>query len=487
MTEHGSRSSDGHADIVRADLHRRLYELSAIAVFRSTLDGRYIVANPAGVRMHGYDSEDELLQAVRNIGADVYVHPENRETMRRLLEEQGSVEGFECEIYRHKTKEPIWVRQNVYLVMDETGQPRYLDGHIEDITESKRVEAALRQARNQLAAKVEGSAAALKDSEEKYRNLVDGSVQGVMVHQDQRIAYANAAAAKIHGYDLGTMIGLPVQRLFPDHEQARISAYRERQGEDHIEFQVIRPNGELVWVEGFAQNIHWDGAPARQNTFINIDVRRKAQDALAASERLFRSVIDHAPASIVLKDDQGRIELVNRNYEEIFDTSAESVLGKTSADIYAPEFAARLDANDQKVIKTGEVSIEEIRVTQPEIPVEFLRITKFPVFDRFGKISGIGTFATDISVEKAAEERLIQSQKMEAVGQLTGGVAHDFNNMLAAIIGNLELIQDGRMDAEADRESINIALKAAHSGAELTHRLLAFSRQQELDAKVVEI
>ncbi|NQV61263.1 MAG: PAS-domain containing protein, partial [Alphaproteobacteria bacterium] len=94
---------------------------------------------------------------------------------------------------------------------------------------------------------------------------------------------------------------------------------------------------------------------------------------------------------------------------------------------------------------------------------------------------------TDITKHRQLEQQVRQSQKMEAIGQLTGGVAHDFNNMLAAIIGNLELIQDGGMAEESEKESIAIALKAAFRGAELTQRLLAFSRQQELDAKVIDI
>ena len=86
------------------------------------------------------------------------------------------------------------------------------------------------------------------------------------------------------------------------------------------------------------------------------------------------------------------------------------------------------------------------------------------------------------------EERLRQAQKIEAVGQLTGGIAHDFNNILAAITGNLDLVQDGDgISDETDRESIATALRAALRGAELTHRLLAFSRQQALDARETQI
>lgn len=487
MTEPVAQSPAGDDEIIRADNYKRLYELSAIGIFRSTPAGRYIMANPAGVRMHGYDSEAELLQTVLSIDDEVYVNSGDRAAIRRLLEEQGAVEGFECEILRHKTKEPIWVRQNIYRVKDEEGRPWYLEGYVEDVTERKQVEAALRRAHDLLETRVEERTAALQDSEEKYRDLVDGSVQGVVVHQNDKLVYANAAAAEILGCEPGGMIGLTVRQLLPDHEQSRITSYRESGAETHVEFQALRPDGGLVWVEGYAQNIHWDGEPARQNTFVNIDARRKAQDALAAGEQRFRSVIDHAPTSIVLKDRDGRIELVNRTYETFFNTSAERVLGKTAADLYPPDAAARLEANERRVIDTGNTITEESKVMQSGLSLEFLRITKFPVFDQFGDVSGIGTFATDISAQKAAEERLMRSQKMEAIGQLTGGVAHDFNNMLAAIIGNLDLIDEGSIADEFDRESIATALRAAHRGAELTHRLLAFSRKQELDAKVTGI
>ena len=94
---------------------------------------------------------------------------------------------------------------------------------------------------------------------------------------------------------------------------------------------------------------------------------------------------------------------------------------------------------------------------------------------------------TDITELKQREGQLRQAQRLESIGQLTGGVAHDFNNMLTAVIGNLELIKDRGIEDERDRISVDIALRASFRGAELTRRLLAFARQQELDAKITQI
>src|SRR3546814_17197578 len=102
----------------------------------------------------------------------------------------------------------------------------------------------------------------------------------------------------------------------------------------------------------------------------------------------------------------------------------------------------------------------------------------FPVHFRNGMPLCIGANWADITASREAEDKLRQAQKMEAVGQLTGGVAHDFNNLLTAVIGNLDLVLD---DAEAGsplRQQVETALRAALRGAALTHRLLAFSRPQ---------
>ncbi len=127
--------------------YREIFENAREGIYRSTLDGRQLRANPALVRLNGYESEEELLAAVGDIAKEWYVEPGRREVFARLMERDGKVEGFVSEIYRHKTRERIWIEENARLVRDESGRPLYYEGSVQEITDRKAHEAELWRAR----------------------------------------------------------------------------------------------------------------------------------------------------------------------------------------------------------------------------------------------------------------------------------------------------------------------------------------------------
>lgn len=131
------------AAIVRAERdYRGLFENSVVGIYRSTIDGRQLRANPALVKLNGYASEEEMLPAVRDIAAEWYVEPGKREEFKRLMREHGRVTDFVAEIYRHKTRERIWVSETAWTIYDENGEPKCFEGTVVDATE--RVVAARR-------------------------------------------------------------------------------------------------------------------------------------------------------------------------------------------------------------------------------------------------------------------------------------------------------------------------------------------------------
>ncbi len=225
-------------------------------------------------------------------------------------------------------------------------------------------------------------------------------------------------------------------------------------------------------------------------TFADITERKNAERELRASQIRFSRIVEIAQDAIVSVDDDFRIILFNRGAEITFGYRQKEILGK-SLDVLMPEaYRGGHDAHLHAFTRSGEDSrrmsdrreISGLRKDGSEFPAE-ASISRF-------EIDGKGYFnavVRDISERKRREQELRQAQKMESLGQLTGGISHDFNNLLLVIQGNLELLgQHCRGDPEQD-ELIKAAIAAAARGADLTQRLLAFSRMQTLQSESVQL
>lgn len=217
---------------------------------------------------------------------------------------------------------------------------------------------------------------------------------------------------------------------------------------------------------------------------------RQTGEALTFSLRRFGEIVNVASAAIVSVDRDQRIQLFNKGAEKIFGYAAEEVLGQP-LDVLLPERFR--DAHREH--------IEEFR-NAPEasrLMTERRRIvgcrkdgSEFPAEASISKVQTDGeiiftVILHDLSLREQREAQLRHAQGLQAVGQLTGGVAHDFNNLLAIIIGNLELAEEGLANRPQLREPVLRAIAAADRGAALTARLLAFSRRQPLEPKVVDL
>jgi PAS domain S-box-containing protein len=123
-----------------------IFHHAAEGIYRSSPDGRQLCANPALVRLNGYDSEAEMLAAIGDLAVEWYVEPGRRAEFKRLLERDGRVTNFESEVYRHKTRERIWVSENARLARDVDGAPLYYEGSVLDVTARKQAEEAMRRA-----------------------------------------------------------------------------------------------------------------------------------------------------------------------------------------------------------------------------------------------------------------------------------------------------------------------------------------------------
>jgi PAS domain S-box-containing protein len=215
--------------------------------------------------------------------------------------------------------------------------------------------------------------------------------------------------------------------------------------------------------------------------------RRRAELELEQSRAMYHSLVDTLPAAVFRKDLEGRFVFVNSQFCAFRGCAPEDIVGRTDFDPADPELSRRFQADDRRVIETGEVFHFEDTVCHPDSETRQLEIVKGPVRDGTGRVTGVQGFFWDITERRKAEEahrsveaQLRQVQKMEAIGQLSGGVAHDFNNILTVIQCHASLMETDPALPKELHEAVTEISEAAQRAANLTRQLLAFSRRQTL-------
>jgi len=226
-----------------------------------------------------------------------------------------------------------------------------------------------------------------------------------------------------------------------------------------------------------------------ENTFANLRKANEENERIAAalgrSEARLRLINDTIPILIGYVDKDEVYRYANKGYSDWYGHPEGAVTDRDVLDVIGPEVYAQVKDSVRKALSGQQVTYEYQMQRQGQ--TFHAQSTLVPEISAEGENLGFFVFSHDITEQKRMQAALVQAQKMEAIGQLTGGLAHDFNNLLTVVIGNLAALQDHRPDDAELNEFVEPALQSARRGVQLIKRLLTFSRQQPLEPQVVDI
>ena len=315
-----------------------------------------------------------------------------------------------------------------------------------------------------------------------------------MLDPNGRVASWNTGARRFNGYDPDEIIGQHFSRLYTAEDREKeipqlALETAQQEGRFEADGWQVRKDGSRFRANVVIDPIRDPSGKLMAYAMVTRDLTRRkaAEEELRASEERFRllvqSVTDYA---IYMLDTKGRVSSWNAGAERFKGYGADEIIGEHFSRFYTDEDreAGIPRIALQTAEREGRFEAEGWRVRKDGSRF-WASVIIDPIRNDDGELVGFAKITRDLSEKRAIEEQLRQSQKMEAVGQLTGGLAHDFNNLLTGISGSLEMMQmriaQGRM-ADVERYSL-AAQGAVKRAAALTHRLLAFARRQTLDPR----
>jgi PAS domain S-box-containing protein len=398
------------------------------------------------------------------------VHPDDRERTSRLAAAAfAEVKGCRLEFrWLRKDGSSVWVDSNFVVVSDDAGQPRGLRGVNTDITDRKRAESQLR------------------DAKEFSENLIQtANVIILGLDLEGNINIFNQTAEEITGYTAADLKGKNwFETLTPKEKYPSVWTELNRLINGGLprtfENALVTRSGEERQILWQNNQIRVDGKIVGIISFGNdITERKRAEAALRESEERYRDLVENAHDIIYSHDLQGNYTSMNKAGEQITGYTAQESLSLDIERTVAPEHIEKVREMVRRKLAGEKVTAYEMEIIAKDGHRVTVEANTKLVYQN-GVPIGVQGIARDVTERKHLEEQLRQSQKMEAIGQLAGGVAHDFNNLLTAINGYSGLALQKIDDDHPLKGYLEEIKKAGDRAANLTRQLLAFGRKQIL-------
>ncbi len=380
------------------DFTMKMINTSPTYIVTINPDGKTLLMNETMLKKLGYTTAEVVGRDYVN----TFVAEKDRATATKvfdtLTKEKTSKINEICML--SKTREELLVEWHCTLVLKEDGVIDYIFGTGVDISRRKKVEETLH------------------DEEDKYRALVQQSLQGIVIVQDFRIVFANTAMAEISGYSVEELSSLPpdkVKAMVHKDDQALVwGRFKERlAGKDvppHYEYRGVRKDGSVRWLEMHVNRVEYKGKPAIQGILLDITLRKQTERALQESEEKFRMLAEQSPNMIFINRG-GKVVYANKRCEEM--------MGYKRDEFYAPDFDFRnlIAPESREIIESAFAEhmtgndigpYEYTLITNEGKKIEAIITSKLIEYDKDKAILGI---ITDITARKKAEQELKNAER----------------------------------------------------------------------------
>ncbi len=451
--------------------YRMVLELvQEYAIFTLDPKGRIVSWNAGAERIKGYTAEEII---GRNYSCFFLPEDIKRGKPEEILRMTAAIGQHEEHVIRvRKDGSRFLARVTFSALRDHAGKLRGFSEISRDLSESK-------------------------ESEARYRGLLEAAPDGmVVVNQGGEIVLLNVQAEKQFGYRRDELVREQVTTIIPEGFAERLAADALRSSEDAraqqmgtgIELIGRRKDGSKFPIEIMLSPLESTEGILVTAAIRDISVRKAAEKHLAHMEARYRGLLEAAPDAMVVVDTKGEIVLLNVRAEKQFGYRRDELVGTQMKTIIPEGFAERLIAD---ALRSTEDALAQQIGTGIELTGRRKDGSEFPIeimLSPLASAEGILVTAAirDISMRKTLERQFWQAQKLEAVGRLAGGVAHDFNNVLMIVGSYADLILDLKIQHPKLNDYAKQIRDAGTKAATITHQLLAFSRKQMLEPEVLD-
>ena len=449
---------------------RAMFELASIGMAQADpITGQFLRVNGKICEIIGYSADEMLRMCVPDV-----THPEDRlhdgELFQRVI--RGEAPDYRVEKrYVRKDGSFIWVNVNMTVIRDAASQPIRTMAAIEDITERKRTQEALRE------------------SEARYRLLADNAEDFVLLnHVDGRRLYVSPSYYRVTGWtpeDFET--GNWRERIHPDDlavvEQARAVNLAGQMTQ--VEYRWRCKDGSYIWVDTRCKPLAEPDGRVEMMQLWSRDITARKQ---VEQERMrLVTAMEQTAEAIVMTDDRGAIFYVNPAFEKITGYAAAEVVGQNPRILKSGRHDAEFYRQMWETLLSGEVWHGRLVNKRKDGALYEEDATLSPVRDTAGKIVNFVAVKRDVTAEVALETQLRQAQKMEAIGMLAGGVAHEINNPVFGIRNYAQLIAEELPPESRLGKFAAGIIKETDRVAGIVHNLLAFARVEKQGRRLASL